>query len=557
MFATIRKHQTWLWAFIIAAVIISFVIYFTPSATQDRGGGGMSQFGTMHGRPIDRKQYTEAYIECQLAYLLRYGSWPESSQARRTGFKIEQETRNRLVLLDRVRALNIQVAPESVASYIVENFGGDQPATAKTRYDEFVRQLREQHRVSEEAFQGFLRHEIAVGHMAQLAGVAGTLIAPRSAANMFRQENEKIEALAALFTASNYLAQVKLEPAALGQYYTNLQARYRTPEQVQLNYIRFDVSNYLAQVDATLAQNTNFAAEIDQYYLSTLSRNPNAFTEPDGKPMPPETAKARLRQQIRDQRALVEAHKEAARFATNLETVTNLTADVLTQLATARGFTNAVTEPFAETDAPRGLKVGRNFVQMAFKLTPAEPVSISPIRGDDGVYLIALKQKIASNVPTLDAIRPRVEQDFKQDRALALARGAGTNLLQALTNGIAAGKSFEAVCGEAGVTPIVLPQFTLAYSAQTNWDRRIDINQARAVAANLPAGKFSQLAVTRDGAFVLCVKARHPVPDAEVKAGLPEFVSNLRQSREYEAFADWFRKQAEQSRIETILGKDE
>jgi hypothetical protein len=554
MFATIRKHQTWLWAFIIAAVIISFVIYFTPSVTRDQSSGVASAVGSIHGRPIERKEYMEAYVEAQLSYLLRFGTWPDSGDARRTGFNIQRETRNRLVLLDRVRALNIQVSTESVAAYIVENFGGDRPDTAKAKYDGFVQQLEKQHRVPEATFQGFIRHEIAVAHMAQLAGVAGNLISPRVAADLFRQENEKIEALAAVFAASNYLAAAQADPAALGQFYSNRQSLYRTPERLQLNYVKFDLTNFLGQADQVLARNTNFAADIERYYLSS---NPNAFTDTNGQTMPPEAAKARLRQQARERQALMEAHKEAARFATNLETVTNLTADALPQLAAARGLTASVTDPFAETETPRGLRVMQNFTQMAFKLTPAEPVSISPIRGEDGVYLISLKEKIASQVPPLDAIRPRVEQEFKQDWAANQARAAGTNLLVQLTNGLAAGRSFEAVCTEAGAAPITLPKFTLANRPVPDWDRRVDLSQARAAAANIGVGKFSRLLNTRDSVFVLWVKARIPVPETETKAELPKFVENLRESRQYEAFGDWFRKQAEQSRIETAFAKDE
>lgn len=547
MFATIRKHQTWLWGFIIAAVIVSFVIYFTPSVTRDRSGGGRSQFGSLNGRPITRKQFLEAYVETRLSYLLRFGTWPDQGESKRTGFDLDRETRNRLVLLERLRALNVLVEKEAVAQWIVDNFGGTQPATAKAKYDNFVRELRQRHTVTEEDLQNFIRHEIGVGHLAAVAGVAGKLVTPRLAAELYRQENEKVEAEAVVFAASNYLASVTLDPAALSQFYSNRQSVYRTPERLQVHYVRFDATNFLAQADQVLLRNTNLTGEIDRLYLAS---NPSAFMDTNGQVMPPEAAKTRIRQQLRERQAIFEAHKEAARFATNLESLKDPTGDSLVAVAANKGLAAAVTEPFAEGETPRGLKVRANFAEMAYKLTPQQPILLSPIRGDDAVYLIALKQRFPSQVPTLEVLQARVEMEFKQDQAVRLARAAGTNFLQQLTNGMSAGKTFAAVAAEANQPVIALPKFSTAARTVTDWDRRIDLSLAKSAAAGLTAGKASGLVSARDGGFVLCVKARVPVSETELAQELPKSLASLRQAEEYEAANEWFRKQMEASGLE-------
>ncbi|HOY57080.1 MAG TPA: SurA N-terminal domain-containing protein [Verrucomicrobiota bacterium] len=554
MFATIRKHQTWLWGFIIAAVIVSFVIYFTPTSGRGRGGGGgRSQFGTLDGRPISRQQYIDAYGDVRLSYFLRFGSWPDDADARRAGFNEGQETQNRLVLIDRLDALNIQVSESAVAQWIIDNFGGDQPATAKAKYDNFVAELRQRHGVSEQALQGFIRRDIGINHLAEVAGLPGKLITPRQATELFQEENEKIVAEAVVFPASNHIASVQLDPAAIGQFYSNRLSVYRTPDRVQLHYLRFDVTNYLAQAEAALARRTNLAAEIERIYLSS---NPNAFVDTNGQVMAPEAAKERIRSQTQRQQALAEAHKAAALFATAFETMTNLTADTLVAQAAEKGLVTAVTQPFAETESPQGLRVRENFVSMAFKLTSEDPVSLSPIRGEDAVYLIALKQRIPSQVPALEDIRTRVEQEFIQDQAVRLAREACTNFVNQLTNGLAQGKTWAAIHAEAGLTPIALPKFGVASGPVPDWDRRVDLNQARRVVRTLEAGKPTDALSTRDGGLVLYVKERVPVTDAELKEELPGYLAKLRQTAEYQAFNDWFRKQVEQSRIDTGLVKE-
>lgn len=554
MFATIRKHQTWLWGFIIAAVIVSFVIYFTPTAGQGRGGGGRSQFGTLNGRPISRQQYLEAYNDVRLSYFLRFGSWPDDADARQMGFNVGRETQNRLVLIDQLDALNIQVGEAAVAQWILDNFGGEQPATAKAKYDNFVAELRQRYGIAEDTLQGFIRRDIGVNHLGKLAGLPGKLVTPRSAAELYRQDNEKIQAEAVVFPASNYLASVQLDPAAIGQFYSNRQSLYRTPEQVQVHYLRFELTNYLAQAEAALTRRTNLAAEIDRVYLSS---NPNAFMDTNGQVMPAEAAKARIRQQLQHNQALAEAHKEAARFATSFEGMTNLSADALVSLAAQRGMTGAVTEPFPEMQPPRALKVRDNFAAMAFKLTPEEPVALSPIRGEDAVYLIAMKERFPSAVPPLETIRARVEREFTQDQAARLAREAGTNFVQTLTKAMAEGKTWEAILAEAKLTPITLPPFGVSSGPVPDWDRRVDLNLARQAVRTLEVGKTTDVVSTRDGAMLLHLKGRTPVADTELKEELPKFMANLRQSQEYEAFSDWFRKQIERSRIDTGLAKEE
>lgn len=554
MFATIRKHQTWLWAFIIAAVIVSFVIYFTPNADRQGGSGRASQFGTMDGRPINRKEYLEAYVEARLAFLLRYGVWPDSSEARRSGVNMERETRTRLVVIDRLQKLNVKPGEAAVAQWIVDNFGGKDPESAKPKYEQFLVMLRKQHGVNGDAVHRFIEHEIGAGHLADVTGIPGLLVTPRSAATLYRQQNEKIEAEAVVFSASNHLAQVTLDATALSQYYSNRLSQYRTPERVQVDYVKFPMSNYLAQAEQSMAQRTNLAAEIEQIYLSS---NPSSYRDTNGQALPPDAIRARIREQYRDREALVQAHREAARFATNLEAMPALTPDTLAQLAKEKSLAIATTEPFSESEGPAGLKVRDTFTSLAFKLTAENPVALSPIRGEDAVYQISLRRKIPSDVPALASIRARVESEYRQETALRLAREAGTNFAAQATAGLAAGKTFAAVCTENGVTPIPMPSFSASSRSVPDWDRRVELPTVRSAAARLAAGAVSALAPSREGGVVVHVKSRTPVTEEALKQELPKFLANVRGASEYEAFNDWFRRQVESSRVSTPFDREE
>jgi hypothetical protein len=193
---------------------------------------------------------------------------------------------------------------------------------------------------------------------------------------------------------------------------------------------------------------------------------------------------------------------------------------------------------------------------LAFKLTPEEPF-ISSVVGEDGVYVVALDKRLPSELPALDTIRARVTEEYRMDQAGQMARNHGTNFFSLVTNGLAQAKSFAAICAEAKVASVALPKFAPAMRALPELDRRLDLGQIKAAAAGVAAGKCSEFMPTRDGGFVLFVKARTPVSEPELKQELPKFLASLRQSQQYEAFNEWFRKQLEQSQIQTLTGKDE
>jgi hypothetical protein len=554
MIGTIRKHQTWLWAFLITAVVISFVVYFTPTVRRGYFRNGRTSLGTIHGRPISRAQYFEAMREAQLNFFIRYGTWPDRSEANRFRYNLERETRDRLVLIEKMHEFNIQVEEGAMAQWITERFADQkQPGKAKVNYQNFIKFELPRHGVTEPEFLQFIRHEVGLAHLVGLTAIAGRLVTPREATELYRQEHEQIEAEAVVFLSTNFLASVKLEPAALEQFYTNRQSLYRIPERLQVSYVRFPLTNYVAEADAALAKITNLAAIIEQTYAA---RGASFYTDTNGQVMPPEAAKAKEKQNLRERQALYAAHKAAAQFGSELQTNQPVKAENLNQLAAAKGMPVRVTDPFSEFETPRNLAVDANFSQAAYKLTPEQPIS-SPIRAQDGVYLIALKQRLPSELPSLDSIRARVSEEYVQDQARLLARQAGTNFVTKLTNGLAAQKNWSAICAEAGVKPLVLPKFSPATRALPELDRRLDLGQLRMASYGVAAGKTSDLVTTREGALVLYVKSRAPVAEADLKKDLPKFLASLRQSRQMDAFYEWFGKQIELSRIDVPMGKEE
>ncbi|MCX6882582.1 MAG: SurA N-terminal domain-containing protein, partial [Verrucomicrobia bacterium] len=281
MFQDIRRHQKWLWVVISSAVIISFVVYFNPNQKYRSGdAGGSTAVGTIYGAPLERTEYVAAYQEAELRYLFSYGEWPGRDQVSRQMRPVERETRNRLVLVRKLTDYNIQVPDSSAAAWIAEAFAGkDNKVFRKEDLNLFVQNNLTPRGLQVEDFYRFARHEVGIQHLINVAGLAGRLVTPQEAEVSYRAENEQLETQVVLFSVSNYLAKVKIDATALAGFYTNQAANYRVPERAQVSYVTFGASNYFAQADQRIAQETNLNQRINEIYLQ---RGTNYYTGTNG-----------------------------------------------------------------------------------------------------------------------------------------------------------------------------------------------------------------------------------------------------------------------------------
>ncbi|HVU99739.1 MAG TPA: hypothetical protein VHH88_00155, partial [Verrucomicrobiae bacterium] len=371
-------------------------------------------------------------------------------------------------------------------------------------------------------------------------GLSGKLIAPEEAREFYIRENQEVQTEALFFDASNYLSQVTVTPQALGQFFTNEMANYRIPERVQVAYVAFPASNYLAQAQKDL---TN----LDEIVEANVARiGTNAFegaTTPDAK-------KAKVREELIRRAAMSHALRAARQFAGPLFEMTPMKASALESAARTNGLTVHVTAPFDQETGPRDLDVSQNFTRAAFALTPDDPFA-QPIAGQDAVYLMAYHKVIPSEMPPLDQVRSRVTEDYKFTHAVMLAQKSGSDFYKTLTNGLAHGKTFEALAADAKLKPTPLPPFSLRTQELPVRQIQGNMEVIKELAFGTQPGKASDFRPTRDGGVLLFVKARLPVNEAEMKAQMPNFLAYLRRSRQSEAFNTWFNQEASKKLRET------
>jgi hypothetical protein len=560
MFAHFRRHQKTLWIFISAGVIISFVWYFNPNQRYARrgyggGGGGEDTVGTMFGEPIRRAQYVDAYHEAILHHLFTYGEWPQDNEASRQLRPVEHETRNRLLLDRKLKDYNIEVSDQATADWIAQAFQDRETKTYRQEvYQRFVQQLQ-QRRLKEVDFLRYAKHQVAITHLAAIAGATGRLVTPQQAEQAYREEHEKVDTKLVTFPLSNYVAKVQTTPELLATYYTNNIARYRLPERVQLSFVAFPATNYMARAEQVLDANSNLTQQIDAEYMR---RGPSFYNDMAGNQLSPEAAKQRIRQEVLKESEMNEARRDAFNFATELDQVpaktntnTNAlnTAEPLETLAAAKGLIPQISEPFSQFSGPRDMKVPEQFAKIAFRLTPEEPIVQEPVPGEEAFYVVALKHRIPTEVPALDTIRSQVTQDYQRSEAMNMARAAGASFLNALTNALASGQTIDAAAQQNGVSVADIAPFAKDARDIPGLPATVSVSTLRGRAFDLSAGHASSYQPTSDGGFIVYVEKFIPASDEEVKSDLGQFREELERRMASEAFNDWFRKQVQLAQL--------
>jgi hypothetical protein len=534
MIGTIRKHSKWLWWIIAGLTIISFIGWNIAPANRNGGVGGNGVYGTLYGHKITQQEYINARNEFYLFYWIRNRDWPD----RNPNIKeqdLEEQIYLRLMLTQKADALGIYVgdkAAADAASEMLLSLGRNRQSVP---FQAFVKQVLTQKGLTADDFERFARSDVVIQQLIQTLGLTGSLITPQEAAAAYQREHQEVSAQIVFLSASNFVSQAAVTPAVVAQFYTNYLAQYRLPDRVQVNYVEFNLTNFLAQAKAEWAKTNleeNVNATFQQYGMGEF---------PDAKT--PDEAKAKIREARIRERALADARAQANDFATAVFNVSPLRADNLATAAKQKGLTVRLTAPFASLYGPDEFTAPPAFTKAAFALTSEDPLA-GPILGSTAVYVIALAKQLPSEIPSLDQIRDRVTLDYRTVQATMIAQRVGTNVAPALAGQLMAGHSFASACIAAGLQPETLPPFSLSTQELPELGDRLKLNEFLRIVANIPAGHASPFLETEDGGFIVYVQSRLPVDQTAMSADLPQFTARLRGARETEVFNQWIQTEA-------------
>jgi hypothetical protein len=532
MIGTIRKHSAWLWWVVAGLTIVSFVIFMGNGGTRN-GGARNGGYGILYGKTVTPEQVEAARRDFYLFYWRHYHEFPNRSSL--TQADMDAEIYKRLLLMAKARSLGIHVDADQAATVADEFLAALGKKGQTVPMTMFTDKVLTPEGLTVADFQRFIADDVAIEQMVHSMGLPGALITPQEAAALYERDNQEYSTEAVFFSATNYMSQVTVTPAAVSRFYTNHMAAYRLPDRVQIRYVAFELTNFMAAAEKKLGS-TNVTAQADAYYAQH-----GTDAVPDAKT--PEEAKAKIREMILRQEAAKEAGEQARQFVNTLFAMEPVDPENLVRLAQTNGLAVHTPAPFSATEGPEDFAAPAELVETAFKLTPDSPYA-KPILGTEAVYVIGLDKQLPSAIQPFDDIQTRVAEDYKEFEGAQKARATGTNFWVVATIQMSGGKSFAQVAFSNGQTPLALKPFSLSSEEIPEAEGHAEVAQLKQAAFTTALGHVCSLVSTADGGFVLYVKSILPVDEQDKASQMPRYLAQLRRSRENEAFNLWLQSEA-------------
>jgi hypothetical protein len=525
MFATIRRHQKWLLTTVVIITIISFIGWNWNRNSGNAGprSGGPGNFGILAGHPITEEQLVQARNGFMLEYFFDRQDWPDI-RSPDVDRNVTYQAYVHLFIEEKIKELGIEITPQAARQYYVRFFGPNTPVA------ELEKKILEPHQLNVGDLDRFLRFNVGRSQLMMLAGMHGYLVTPQEAEAEYRKEHQELASSMVFYAATNFLSSVPANAGAVAQFYTNHLADYRIPEKAQVDYVKFDVTNYLAAATAAVTNLDEMANAYERQYGTNLFRGTKT----------PEESRAAVKKELLRDHARVDARRDAFQFANELEAMQPVKVDNLRDLAAKKKMTVITPAPFDRENGPQDMTTPLQFVRAAFGRTPEEPFA-PPVAAEDGVYVLAQRQMIPSSIPPFKTIEAKVVEDYRHEQALMLTAQAAIKLYTTwLTNALPQEKSFVKVCEEAKVKLEPLPPISrITQSLPTNIEDRVSLSMLQRVVFDTPVGRASTPQRGLDGAFILYVEKQLPVDEAKLRTELPEFTTRMRQYRMQDAFNQW------------------
>jgi hypothetical protein len=553
MIGTIRRHQKWLWGVVIAATILSFTVYLSPSTKYGGGQGSSSSaapdLGSINGEPVTPEQFRDAEREADIFYYFRTGVWPNSEEQKKQLVQLAQQS---LMLQALMKEYKISATTDAAARFAKQLFRipPDQ-SLPLDKFNEWAQnELMRKGGLTVDDFDRFARHQAGQECLVCLFGMSGQLITSKEAEFFYRRENQPMVTEIVSFPTTSFYGATAPTEAELQDYFTKHEADYRLPDRVQINYLAFAASNYTAQADKILG--TNVDDKVDAYYHQ---QGPDAFKDESGQTLSAAAAQARIKEQMRHMAEMQEARKDANAFLLALseghDDAHPYAPSDMEKLAKAKGLVVKTTEPFDEKKGCKDLDLPPRALHLLFSLredAPDDPGKTmlyvsSPLIGEKEVYGAGLQQRIPSQLQSLAAVRDQVLKDYRESKALALAAEAGEKFASALQVGLMQSQSFDAVCAAQNVKPQSLPFFALTTTNVPPGLDKPSFQQLQEAVFPLPTGQSSKYIAITDGGLVAYVKERLPVDEARMTQELPYYLARMREQRQTAAFSIWLDRQ--------------
>jgi peptidyl-prolyl cis-trans isomerase D len=519
---TFQHHFKFIFAFILAATIISFVVTIGAQGGVGRADRTVARrdfFGHNLGSAPD---YQRMVSDARISVMLQLGDISGLDDE-----QLKNYTLQRAAALHFADELHLPAATPTELEGFIRNlriFAGENGQFDASRYAAFRANGARMLGVTEEDLARVLAEDIRMNHVQQLLDGPGYVLPGDVRDQFVHMETSWTVGIATVDYAS-YHPAIEPTEAELAKYFNENELRYQIAPRVEAAYVDFPSAPHLPDVKVT-------DAEVRAFYDADPTRFPTKVKPaapitagpaggPKGPtitpPVTPDAAFASVRTDVettfRQERARRAALKAASDFGYDLYQ-NKVAASAFDAFLASRQLVAKPLAPFTQDAGPAELGSSPDIGEAAFKLD-AEHYYSEALPTPDGAAIVIWKAVEPTRKPALAEVRAKVLADYQDDqrrqRFVALGHAIKADLQARLKGGQDFAKAAAAAAATAGVKieAKVLPAFTL-HAPPTGLDDTV-----AATLEHLEKGTLSDMVATADkGYLVYALDRKEPDPKA-------------------------------------------
>ena len=509
----LKKHR-WLAGILLGAIALFFVVWGAYGVVNI--SFGPSDFGLkVNGETISTDTLQNSWQQQQAQYVqaLHGAALTDAQKSALQQQLIDQYVRQTLLQQRsdkagyRVSDSDVEQAYESEPAFQIDGKFDARAARAALL----------QAGMTPEAYEADRRQALRVTQLTQGIQLSDFLT-PTELARIYALENEQREVRYALLPAAHYVGAVKIDDAGIAAWYHAHQSDYLSPDSVDLQYAQLTMASVEAQVPVSQADLQAYYDQHKSSYSQTEMRRAHHILISIADPKDPKSEAAALAK-AQEILAQLKAGKDFGALAKKYSADPGSAAQ-----GGDLGWAERGTYVPAFADALFGMKQPG--------LYP------TPVKTQYGYHIIRLDAIRPAQVPSLDAVRAQVEQQYRHEQANALFGDKQDQLQQALDNGAT---DVATVAHQFGLQAGEIKQFTATGGGAPLGNKPELLNAVFSDDAITGGRIVGPLALGDDRVVIFKVLAHHPPapqPIASVRQEIVDAMTKAQSSAAARAAAD-------------------
>ena len=532
------------------AVIISVAfVSITVPGSRSRGAARRARMkaeraGRLFGEDVSRHEFSRAYQDVYVGYILMTGRPITVTDEIDKAFR--HAAWQRIAMLKKARQLGMEAQPQQIVDKIQSQplfMNRKTGQFDKAAYNAFVRNYLPRTGMSEKDLEDMFAGQVLIDKVSSIPA-QGALAFDDEIKRAFHLYTDTLTVEYA--TIPRDLAKApKIDEAAAKAYYEAHKEDFRMPEKVAVDYVQFAVADFTNQVAVTDDM-------VSRVYEANKERfvKPSADTNAPPEYLPLEEVKGKITKNLREQLARAKATDKADELVASLADVSVTFKDA----ARKAGLKiHDRTPSFTKTDAVKGVDPTAPFQRDAFTLQQDSNHYYSdPVVGRDFVYVLALRKKYDSFIPSFDVVRDDVFRAAQLAADEEAYQKKAEQIEKAVKAAVKQGKSFADAVAEYKLEVKSTKPFKMTDDLDDEFAQQI-----KQSVAYVDQGKVADLATVPDGLMLAYVAKRDPGDEATALPAMrAELVDNIQRNKARLLVSAWREDLLKEAHFEDLSSRD-